>query len=89
MGPFSILLGEDLWVYVITQITQLTGGLFLKLGILAQPDFVLIQMLALVMIIINNLIYLFTVHLVALTLLDRLGNPITRPPQWVRTLLDY
>ena len=86
---FSILLGEDLWVYVITQITQLTDWLFLKLGILAQPDFVLIQMLALVMIIINNLIYLFTVHLVALTLLDRLGNPITRPPQWVRTLLDY
>ena len=86
---FSILLGEDLWVYVITQITQLTDWLFLKLGILAQPDFILIQVLALIMIIVNNLIYLFTVHLVALMLLDRLGNPITRPPQWVRTLLDY
>ena len=86
---FSILLGEDLWVYVITQITQFTDWLFLKLGILAQPDFLLIQLLALVMILINNLIYLFAVHLVALILLDRLGNPITRPPGWVRTLLDY
>ncbi|VEP13261.1 conserved membrane hypothetical protein [Hyella patelloides LEGE 07179] len=86
---FSILLGEDLWVYVITQITQLTDWLFLKLGILAQPDFFLIQVLALIMILINNLIYLFAVHLVALILLDRLGNPIARPPQWVRTLLDY
>lgn len=86
---FSILLGEDLWVYVITQITQLTDWLFLKLGVLAQPSFLLIQVLAILLIIINNLVYLFAVHLVALMLLDRLGNPIPRPPQWVRTLLDY
>jgi len=32
---------------------------------------------------------LFAVHLIALMLLDRLGNPISRPPQWVQTLLDY
>ena len=86
---FSILLGEDLWVYVITQITEFTDWIFIKLGLLTQPSFVLIQMLALLMIIINNLIYLFAVHLVALILLDRLGNPISRPPQWVQVLLDY
>ncbi|ELS04168.1 putative membrane protein (DUF2232) [Xenococcus sp. PCC 7305] len=86
---FSILLGEDLWVYVMTQITQLADWLFLKIGILAQPDIILIQILALVMIILNNLIYLFAVHLVALILFDRLGNPIPRPPEWVQVLLDY
>jgi uncharacterized protein YybS (DUF2232 family) len=41
------------------------------------------------MIILNNVIYLFVVHLVALLLLDRLGNPIPRPPHWVQVLLDY
>ena len=86
---FSILLGEDLWVYVITQITELTDWIFIKLGLLTQPSFVLIQLLALIMIIVNNLIYLFAVHLVALILLDRLGNPISRPPQWVQVLLGY
>ena len=86
---FSILLGEDLWVYVITQITELTDWIFIKLGLLTQPSFVLIQILALIMIIINNLIYLFAVHLVALILLDRLGNRISRPPQWVQVLLGY
>jgi uncharacterized protein YybS (DUF2232 family) len=86
---FSILLGEDLWIYVITQMTQLMDWLFLKLGVLAQPSFFLIQALALLVILINNVVYLFAVHLVALMLLDRLGTPITRPPQWVRTLLDY
>ncbi len=85
----SILVGENLWVYVITQITQVADWIFFKLGILAQPNFVLIQTLAFGLIIINNLVYLFAVHLVALMLLDRLGNPISPPPEWVRVLLDY
>ncbi len=85
----SLLLGEDLWVYVMTQITQLTEWGFMKLGLLAQPSLTLIQAIALVMIVINNIVYLFVVHLVALLMLDRLGNPIPRPPEWVQVLLDY
>lgn len=85
----SVLIGENLWVYVITQITQVADWLFFKLGILAQPNFLLIQTLAVGLIIVNNLVYLFAVHLVALMLLDRLENPISRPPEWVKVLLDY
>ena len=85
----SILVGENLWVYVINQITRLADWLFFQLGILAQPNFLVIQTLACASIAINNLIYLFAVHLVALMLLDRLENPISRPPEWVRVLLDY
>ncbi|MBZ8181319.1 DUF2232 domain-containing protein [Oscillatoria salina] len=86
---FSILLGEDLWVYVITQVTELLEWIFIKLGLLATPSVFLIQIIAIVTIFINNLIYLFVVHLVALAVLDRLGNPIPRPPQWVQVILDY
>ncbi len=86
---FSILLGENLWVYIITQMTEIADWIFLKLGILAQPSFFLIQILTIVIIFINNLVYLVAVHLIALMLLDRLGNPISRPPQWVQVLLDY
>ncbi|MGV2827961.1 DUF2232 domain-containing protein [Myxosarcina sp. GI1(2024)] len=85
---FSLLLGEDLWVYVITQVTELVDWAFLKLGILAQPGFVLIQTLALGLILLNSLVYLFAVHLVALMLFDRLKNPISPPPEWVRVLLN-
>ena len=85
----SILLGENIWVYLITQVTQMADWLFLKLGILAQPSFVLVQSLAFGLIVVNNLVYLFAVHLVALMLLDRLNNPISRPPEWVKVLLDY
>lgn len=85
----SVLVGENLWVYVITQITQLADWLFFKLGILAQPNFAVIQTLACGLIVVNNLVYLFAVHLVALMLLERLNNPISQPPEWVRVLLDY
>lgn len=85
----SILLGEDLWVYVMTQITEVAEWIFVKLGLLAQPSLTLIQALAIVMIVVNNIVYLFVVHLVALLMLDRLGNPIPRPPNWVQVLLDY
>ena len=86
---FSILLGEDLWVYMITQITEIADWIFLKLGILAEPSFFLIQILTIAIIFFNNLVYLLAVHLIALMLLDRLGNPISRPPKWIQILLDY
>lgn len=86
---FSILLGEDLWRYVIVQITNFLDWFFLKLNLLAQPDFMLVQGLAVGMILVNSLIYLTVVHLVALLVLDRLGNPIPRPPRWVSVILDY
>ncbi|HEY9651359.1 MAG TPA: DUF2232 domain-containing protein [Coleofasciculaceae cyanobacterium] len=85
----SFLLGEDLWVYVMTQITELLEWGFVKLGLLVQPSLPLIQAIAVVTIILNNAVYLFVVHLVALLMLDRLGNPIPRPPHWVQVLLDY
>ncbi|MGK7921914.1 MAG: DUF2232 domain-containing protein [Trichodesmium sp.] len=85
----SILLGQDLWVYLTTQVTELVDWAFLKLGLLAQPSLLLIQVIALIMVLINNTIYLFVVHLVALLLLDRIGNMIPRPPKWIQILLDY
>lgn len=85
----SILLGEDLWIYVMNQITEFAEWGFVKLGLLAQPNLILIQAIAILMIVLNNFVYLFVVHLVALLMLDRLGNPIPRPPNWVQVLLDY
>ncbi len=85
---FSLLLGENLWQYAIIQMTNLVDWVFLKLNILAQPEFALVQAIAILMIFFNNLVYVFVVHLVALLVFDRLGNRIPRPPQWVQTILD-
>jgi uncharacterized protein YybS (DUF2232 family) len=85
----SILTGEDLWIYVINQVTDLIDWLFLMLGILATPSVLFIQIGAIAFVIFNNFLYLFLVHLASWLLLDRLGNPIPRPPQWVQVLMDY
>jgi len=85
----SVLLGQDLWIYLTTQVTELVEWGFVKLGLLAQPSLLLVQLMALVVVLVNNIIYLFVVHLVALLLLDRIGNSIPKPPKWVQVLLDY
>jgi uncharacterized protein YybS (DUF2232 family) len=85
----SALLGQDLWVYVTVQVTQIVDWVFVKLGILSVPSLTAIGAIATGSIVLNNIIYLFVVHLVALLLLDRLGNPIPRPPHWVQVLIEY
>lgn len=85
----SVLSGEDLWVYTINQVTGIIEWIFLKLELLMTPNLLLIQLGAIALILFNNFIYLFIVHLVAWLLLDRLGNPIPRPPHWVQILMDY
>ncbi len=85
----SILLGQDLWIYLITQVTELVEWGFVKLGLLNQPNLLLIQLIALIVVFVNNVIYLFVVHIVALLLLDRIGNSIPRPPKLVKILLEY
>jgi len=85
----SIWSGRDLWVYLIVEVTEFAEWGFDKLGLLFQPSVLIIEAIALALVIVSNLVYLFVVHLVAWLLLDRLGNPISRPPQWVQVLMDY
>jgi uncharacterized protein YybS (DUF2232 family) len=89
VGLLSVLAGQDLWFYVTAQVTKIVEWVFVKLDLLNVPSLTAIQAIATVMILLNNIIYLFVVHLVALLLLDRLGNPIPRPPHWVQVLIDY
>ncbi len=92
----SLLVGEDLWVYLTTQVTQmLNWGLdklvnlgVLSVGVLSQANVEGIQLLALGVVLLSNVVYLFTVHLAAWLLLERLGVRLPDPPGWVQSLLD-
>lgn len=92
----SLLLGEDLWVYLTSQVTQILTWMLERLiswglvglGALGQPNLLAVQILALVMVLLSNIIYLFTVHLAAWLLLERLGTAMPAPPDWVQALLD-
>jgi uncharacterized protein YybS (DUF2232 family) len=92
----STFLGEDLWVYLTSRITDLLEWAIVRLvdlgvlgiGMLGQPNLTTIQIATVVMLVVSDLVYLFTVHLAAWLLLERLGNPIPTPPRWVQVLLD-
>ncbi|NER84689.1 MAG: DUF2232 domain-containing protein [Leptolyngbya sp. SIO1D8] len=92
----SLMLGEDLWVYLINQATQVINwGLqrlinwgLLGWGSLSQTNPALIQGVALIIVLISSVVYLFTVHLASWFLLERLGEKMPPPPTWVQRLLD-
>lgn len=85
----SIMLGEDLWVYGITQVSNLLDWIFLQLGLLIEPDLIFVNAIALLIVVLSNLAYLFVVHIASWLLLERLGNSIPQPPNWLQVILDY
>ncbi|MDF5727781.1 MAG: DUF2232 domain-containing protein [Rhizonema sp. PD38] len=85
----SVLSNEDLWIYSINYITGIAEWIFLQLQILATPSMFWIQLGAIALIVVNNFIYLFLVHLASWLLLERLGNSIPPPPRWLQVLMDY
>jgi uncharacterized protein YybS (DUF2232 family) len=85
----SLLLGDNLWLYATAQVTDLLEWIFVRLGLLIQPSLGVIQTMVVVTTIAGNTFYQFVVHLLALLLFDRIGNPIPRPPKWVEALVEY
>ncbi|MEM8503233.1 MAG: DUF2232 domain-containing protein [Cyanobacteria bacterium P01_D01_bin.1] len=92
----SLLAGEDLWGYLIAQITQLidwstrilTNWGWVGLGTLGQPGMEVIAIAAVFVTIFASIVYLFTVHLAAWLILERLGIVMPEPPGWVQVLMD-
>lgn len=92
----SVFLSQDVWEYLNNRIADfLEWGLTLLVNwgivgveLLGRPDVTVIQLLTLGALLLSDMIYLFTVHLGAWILLEKLGNPIPEPPNWVQVLLE-
>lgn len=92
----SLLSGEDLWGYLVAQITQfldwlvrlLTNWGWVGLGTWGQPSMEVIAIAAVITVLLSNLVYLLTVHLAAWLVLERLKVPMPEPPGWVQALIE-
>ena len=84
----SVLLGDDLWIYLIAQITSLLDWMFSWFGLLVRPSMFWVELGAIAMVVVNNIIYMVGVHLVAWVVFDRMGTQIPDPPRWVKVILD-
>ena len=92
----SWMAGEDLWGYLVAQVVQLTDWVtnrlldfgLLGFGAIGQLSPGVIQIAAVTMVFLSSVVYLFTVHLTAWLLLERMGIPMPPPPEWVQQILD-
>lgn len=96
LSLLSVFVGEDLWTYLTNRITDLIQWVLTKLvdwgwlglGVLGQSNLTVVQVLTVAIVLCSDFVYLFTVHLAAWLLLERLGNPIPDPPRWVQVLME-
>jgi uncharacterized protein YybS (DUF2232 family) len=88
----SLLVGENLWAYLTIQLTGFTNWILdlalSGLGIYVVAQTWMIQISVVGFIALNSVIYVFTVHLVAALVMERLKCPLPLPPKWVQFLLD-
>ncbi|MEO0434675.1 MAG: DUF2232 domain-containing protein [Cyanobacteria bacterium J06656_5] len=92
----SWMAGEDLWGYLVAQVVQLTDWVtnrlldfgLLGFGVIGQVSPGVIQIAAVSMVFFSSIVYLFTVHLTAWILLERMGITMPPPPRWVQQILD-
>jgi uncharacterized protein YybS (DUF2232 family) len=83
----SVLLGENLWVVITTAAAQLLERLSGLLHLGGGPELWQVQLLALGLVLLQNVIYVLALHAVALWIFGRLRSPITPPPALLRPLL--
>ncbi len=83
---FSIIIGEDLWRYIVNQVTEFLQWAFLNLGILAQPNNLMVQAGTILLVTATGILYLVTVHVAAYLILERMKQPMPRPPAWLENL---
>lgn len=89
LNLLSLLVGTDLWLYINRQITSFLDWGVTKLGLLVQPEVVVVQLFAVGLILLNAFLYILLVHLVAWLVFDRMGVSIPDPPLWLQTFLEY
>ncbi|MBM5790754.1 MAG: DUF2232 domain-containing protein [Cyanobacteria bacterium M_surface_10_m1_298] len=87
VAVLSVLLGENLWVLITSAASQLLDRLMELLHLGGGPDLLQVQVMALVLVLLQNLIYVLALHAVALWIFPRLQSPISQPPPLLRPLL--
>ena len=84
----SFLVGENLWILV----TRASYGLIQKLvsiiDISWSPSLVLIQIVAILLVIFQEFVYVLTIHIIAYAVFPRLKSSIPQPPNKISGFVD-
>jgi uncharacterized protein YybS (DUF2232 family) len=87
VAVLSVLVGENLWVVITAAAAGLLDRLGGLLGLGPGLDIAQVQVAALVLVLIQNLLVVLCLHAVAYWIFPRLEAPISEPPAALRGLV--
>ena len=83
----SLLVGENLWVVITRAGSALLDRLIALLHLPISPDLTQVQLMALTLVVIQEVIYVLSVHALAFWIFPRLRSPIPEPPRLLHGLV--
>lgn len=87
VAVLSVLVGENLWVVITTAAANLLDRLAGVVGLAGGFDLAQVQVAALLLVLLQNLIVVLALHVVAYWIFPRLDVPISEPPAALRGLV--
>ena len=85
----STLVGDNLWIIIIKASYALINKFIELLNLPFSPSMMSIQLVAILLIIFQEIVYVLTIHVLAYTLFPRLKSTIPDPPNILRGLVDF
>ena len=87
VAVLSVLVGENLWVLITTAAAGLLEKLAGLVGLSASIELAQVQLAALALVWVQNVIVVLALHAVAYWIFPRLHSPIPEPPDSLRALV--
>jgi len=87
VAVLSVLVGENLWVVLTSAAAGLLDKLAGLVGHGASVDLAQVQVVAVAMVLLQNLIVVLALHAVAYWMFGRLRAPMPEPPELLKTLV--
>lgn len=91
IAVLSLLLGSNLWVVITNAAARMVDWLLAPLenllGLALAPTLAQVQVMGVVLILLQNIVYALTLHIVSYWIFPRLRSPISDPPHLLRPLV--
>lgn len=87
VAVLSVLVGENLWVVITNAAAGLLDQLAGLLNLGGGPELIQVQLMALGLVLVQNLIYVLALHAFSYWIFPRLQAPISEPPELMRSLV--
>jgi len=87
VAVLSVLVGQNLWVVITGAAAGLMEKLASLIGHSGAVDLVQVQLLALVLVLFQNVVVVLAIHAVAYWIFPRLKSPIPEPPELLRVVV--